>query len=67
MNLVLNAIGASVDNNIICSLLPDKEVEIVDTSNMKIAHCMGCNQSKALVVIDIQNDITKHYRDIVII
>ena len=44
MNLVLNTIGASVDNDTICALLPNKEVEIIDTSNMKIAQCMGCNQ-----------------------
>jgi multimeric flavodoxin WrbA len=29
----------------ICPLIPDKkEVEIINTSDMKIAHCMGCNQ-----------------------
>jgi Multimeric flavodoxin WrbA len=45
MNLVLNTIGASVDNDMICPLIPDKkEVEIINTSDMKIAHCMGCNQ-----------------------
>ena len=42
MDLVLNTLGASVDNDTICSQLPDKDVEIIDTSNMKIAHCMGC-------------------------
>ena len=45
MNLVLNTIGASVNNDMIRSLLPNKkEVEIIDTTGMKIAHCMGCNQ-----------------------
>ena len=45
MDLVLNTLGASVNNDMICSLIPDKtEVEIIDTSDMKIAHCMGCNQ-----------------------
>ena len=45
MDLVLNTLGASVNNDMICSLIPEKtEVEIIDTSNMKIAHCMGCNQ-----------------------
>ena len=45
MNLVLNTIGVSVDNDMIRSLIPDKkEVEIINTSDMKIAHCMGCNQ-----------------------
>ena len=45
MNLVLNTIGESVDNDMIRSLIPDKkEVEIINTSDMKIAHCIGCNQ-----------------------
>jgi multimeric flavodoxin WrbA len=44
MNLVLNTIEASVDNDMIRALIPNREVEIIDTSNMKIAHCMGCNQ-----------------------
>ena len=45
MDLVLNTLGASINNDMICSLIPEKtEVEIIDTSNMKIAHCMGCNQ-----------------------
>lgn len=26
------------------ALIPNQEVEIIDTSDMKIAHCMGCNQ-----------------------
>ena len=44
MNLVLNTIGASVNNDMIRALIPNQEVEIIDTSDMKIAHCMGCNQ-----------------------
>ena len=44
MNLVLNSIEASVDNDMIRALIPNQEVEIIDTSDMKIAHCMGCNQ-----------------------
>ena len=44
MNLVLNTIGATVDNDMIRALIPNQEVEIIDTSDMKIAHCMGCNQ-----------------------
>ncbi len=44
MNLVLNTIGESVDNDMIRALIPNQEVEIIDTSDMKIAHCMGCNQ-----------------------
>jgi multimeric flavodoxin WrbA len=41
--LVLNTLGKEVSKQI-KTLIKDKEVEIVDTSNMKIAHCMGCNQ-----------------------
>ncbi len=44
MNLILNTIGASVDNNAIRSLIQENDVEVIDTSDMKIAHCMGCNQ-----------------------
>ena len=44
MNLVLNTLGASIDKETIIALLPDKEVEIIDTADMNIAHCMGCNQ-----------------------
>ena len=41
--LVLNTLGNDYTEQI-KTLIKDKEVEIVDTSNMKIAHCMGCNQ-----------------------
>ena len=41
--LVLNTLGKEVSEQI-KALIKDKEVEIVDTSDMKIAHCMGCNQ-----------------------
>ena len=44
MDLVLNTLGASVDDSVIRALLPAKDAEIVDTSDMKIAHCTGCNQ-----------------------
>jgi len=44
MNLVLNTIGASVDNDMIRSLISKDDVEVIDTSDIKIAHCMGCNQ-----------------------
>ena len=44
MNLVLNTLGAGIDSDKIRALLPEKEVEIIDTSDMKIAHCIGCNQ-----------------------
>ena len=41
--LVLNTLGNDPTERI-KALIKDKEVEIVDTSDMKIAHCMGCNQ-----------------------
>ena len=41
--LVLNTLGNDYTEQI-KALIKDKEVEIVDTSDMKIAHCMGCNQ-----------------------
>ena len=44
MNLVLNTLGAGVDTDKIRALLPEKDVEIIDTFDMKIAHCVGCNQ-----------------------
>ena len=44
MNLVLNTLGAGVDIDKIRALLPEKDLEIIDTSDLKIAHCVGCNQ-----------------------
>ena len=41
--LVLNTLGKEVSERI-KALINDKEAEIVETSSMKIAHCMGCNQ-----------------------
>ena len=41
--LVLNTLGKDVLGRIY-ALIKDKEVEIVDTSDRKIAHCMGCNR-----------------------
>ena len=41
--LVLNTLGNEYTEQV-KTLIKDKEVEIVDTSDMKIAHCMGCNQ-----------------------
>ena len=41
--LVLNTLGNDYTEQI-KALIKDKEVEIIDTSDMKIAHCMGCNQ-----------------------
>ena len=44
MNLVLNTIGASVDNDMIRSFIQENDIEVIDTTDMKIAHCVGCNQ-----------------------
>ena len=41
--LVLNTLGKEALDQV-NALIKDKEVEVVDTSDMKIAHCMGCNQ-----------------------
>ncbi len=41
--LVLNTLGEEVLDQV-NALITDKEVEIVETSDMKIAHCIGCNQ-----------------------
>ena len=41
--LVLNTLGKEVSKRI-KALINNKEAEIVETSSMKIAHCMGCNQ-----------------------
>ena len=41
--LVLNTLGKEVSEQI-RTQIKDNEVEIVDTSKMNIAHCVGCNQ-----------------------
>ena len=41
--LVLNTLGNEVSEHI-KTLIKDKEVENVETPDMKIAHCIGCNQ-----------------------
>ena len=41
--LVLNTLGKEALDQV-NALIKDKEVEVVDTSDMEIAHCMGCNQ-----------------------
>ena len=41
--LVLNTLGKEALDQV-NALIKDKEVEVVDTSDMKIAQCMGCNQ-----------------------
>ena len=44
--LALNTSGTSIDSDQIKRLLPNNgdEVEFINTSDMKIAHCIGCNQ-----------------------
>ena len=44
MNLVLNTIGVSINSDAIRSLIQENDIEVIDTSDMKIAHCVGCNQ-----------------------
>ena len=44
MTIVLNTIGLEAASEQIRTLIKDQEAEIIDTSEMKIAHCMGCNQ-----------------------
>ena len=41
--LILNTLGIEVSEQI-KALIKDNEVEVVDTSDMKIAHCMGCTR-----------------------
>ena len=42
MTIVLNTLtGVSSDQ--IRALIPDTEVKVINTSDMKIAHCIGCN------------------------
>ncbi len=45
MTLVLNALESGECSELIKALLADKDenIEIVNTADMKIAHCMGCN------------------------
>ncbi len=40
---VLNTLEHSAPDQI-STLIHDTDVEIINTSDMKIAHCMGCNQ-----------------------
>ena len=44
MDLVLNTLGASVNYDMIRSLIQENDIEVIDTSDMKIAHCMGCTR-----------------------
>ena len=44
MTIVLNTIEGKVVLEQIGNLIKDDDKEIVNTSDMKIAHCMGCNQ-----------------------
>ena len=44
MTIVLNTIEEKAVLEQISNLIKDDDIEIVNTSDMKIAHCMGCNQ-----------------------
>ncbi|MBR5083351.1 MAG: flavodoxin family protein [Prevotella sp.] len=46
MTIVLNTLDASDASDKICAIVSkeEKEVEVINTSDMKIAHCIGCNQ-----------------------
>ncbi len=44
MTIILNTIEEKSVLEQISNLIQDNEREIVNTSDMKIAHCMGCNQ-----------------------
>ncbi|MBR5688271.1 MAG: flavodoxin family protein [Prevotella sp.] len=42
MTIVLNTL-ADVTSEQISALIPDKDLEVINTSDLKIAHCIGCN------------------------
>ena len=44
MTIILNTIEENAVLEQISNLIKDDDKEIVNTSDMKIAHCMGCNQ-----------------------
>ena len=44
MTIILNTIEEKAVLEQISNLIKDDDIEIVNTSDMKIAHCMGCNQ-----------------------
>ena len=44
MTIILNTIEEKSVLEQISNLIKDDDIEIVNTSDMKIAHCMGCNQ-----------------------
>ena len=41
--IVLNTLEEGCDSEQISTLIKDDDMEVINTSNMKIAHCMGCN------------------------
>ena len=43
MTIVLNTLEESALTDQMKALVPEKDVETINTSGMKIAHCMGCN------------------------
>ena len=64
--LVLNTLGKEALDQV-NALIKDKEVEVVDTSDMKIAHCMGCNQCwlKTPGICAIEDDYEKIIKKLV--
>ena len=43
MTIVLNTLEEGCDSEQISALIKGDDVEVINTSGMKIAHCMGCN------------------------
>ena len=43
MTIVLNTLKEGYDSEQISALIKGDDVEVINTSGMKIAHCMGCN------------------------
>ncbi|MBR0532517.1 MAG: flavodoxin family protein [Bacteroidales bacterium] len=64
--LILNTLGEEVLNQV-NTLIKDKEVEVVDTSDMMIVNCMGCNQCwlKTPGICDIKDDYEKIIKELV--
>lgn len=44
MTIVLNTLETDVTSEQLRPLIKAEEMEVVNTSGMKISHCMGCNQ-----------------------
>ena len=44
MTIVLNTLEEGCDSEQISALIKGDDVEVINTSGMKIAHCMGCTR-----------------------